>query len=191
VVPIYAFAYFTPTIVQALGYSVVQTQLHSIPPFAAALGLCLIMAYLSDRADIRFPFILFSQALLIVGLAILLSVHGKSHFSAEYLAINFVSMGAFGAGASIICWYLMNLHGHVQRSIGSGWMVSFGNIGGIVATFAFVKADAPLYTTGYWTLMAITLLGLAMTILYALEVRRAKRKASQRGEDDVSKLLSL
>lgn len=190
VVPIYAFAFFTPTIVSALGYSVVQTQLHSIPPFAAALGLCLTMAYFSDRVDIRFPFILFGDALLIIGLAILLSVHGKSNFSVEYLGICLVSMGAFSAGASIVCWYLMNLQGHIQRSLGSAWMIGFGNIGGIVATFTFVKANAPYYTAGYWTLMSIALLGTTATLLYARVIWAEKKKASKQG-DKSSDILSL
>jgi hypothetical protein len=44
-----AFAYLAHTIIKAYGYSVVQTQLHSVPPVAATLTLCLITAYISDR----------------------------------------------------------------------------------------------------------------------------------------------
>lgn len=43
----------------------------------------------------------------------------------------------------------MNLGGHHRRSVGSAWQVAFGNIGGIIATFAFLKKDAPKYTPGY------------------------------------------
>ena len=171
VVPIYAFSYFTPTIVQALGYSVVQTQLHSVPPFAAAFALCLIMAYASDKLNSRLPFVIIGNFILIIGLALLITLHGPAHFSAEYAGICLVSMGAFAAGPSILCWYLMNLEGHTQRSIGSAWVIGFGNIGGIVATFAFLKQDAPVYHTGYSICMAMACVGFAAAVGYGLLIR--------------------
>ena len=39
----------------------------------------------------------------------------------------------------------MNLGGHHRRSIGTGWQVGFGNIGGIIAVYAFQTRDAPRY----------------------------------------------
>ncbi|GAB1316877.1 High-affinity nicotinic acid transporter [Madurella fahalii] len=175
VVPVYAFAYFTPTVVRTLGYSTVQTQLHSVPPFAAALGLCLILAYLSDRTDMRLPYLLFSGVLLIAGLAVLMTTYG--HFSAQYAGLCLVCIGSFSAAPTVICWYLMNLHGHKQRSIGSGWMISFGNTGGILAPFAFLQSDAPYYRPGYSLCMAVAALGLVMALCYAAFVLIDKRKA--------------
>ncbi|KAH7324162.1 putative allantoate permease [Stachybotrys elegans] len=177
VVPVYAFAYFTPTIVRTLGYSVVQTQLHSVPPFAAALGLCAILAYLSGRTKTRMPYVLFSAGILIIGLALLMTTRGN--FSAQYAGICMVCMGAFGAGAIVICWYLMNLEGHKQRSIGSGWMISFGNTGGILAPFAFLPRYAPEYTPGYSTCMAVASLGIIVTLCYALLVMRDRRRMAR------------
>ncbi len=193
VVPVYAFAYFTPTIVKTLGYSVIQTQLHSVPPFAAALGLCLVLAYLSDRTDSRLPYVLFSGALLVVGLAILLTTH--ANFSVQYAGICLVCMGALGAGPTIICWYLMNLEGHKQRSIGSGWMISFGNTGGILAPFTFLPKDAPYYHPGYSVCMAFAALGIASNLCYAFFVlrdrRRVEKEDSNGGGSERAHVLSL
>lgn len=172
--PIYAFAYFTPTIIKTLGYSTIQTQLHSVPPFAAALVMCLLLAYLSDRTNLRLPYVLFSCALMITGLAILMTMHG--HFSAQYGAIVLVCMGAFSAGPTVICWYLMNLQGHKQRSIGSAWMISLGNSGGIVAPFTFLSRDAPYYRTGYSVCLGVVSLSVVVSVLYALLVFRERRK---------------
>ncbi|CAG8031493.1 unnamed protein product [Penicillium olsonii] len=192
VVPIYAFSYFAPTIIKALGYNTIQTQLHSVPPFAAALGLCAVVAYLSDRWRIRLPFILFSDLLIIIGLAIMLTMHGASHFSAEYLGICFITMGAFTGGAVIICWTMMNMQGHKERSIGSGLVIGIGNAGGIVAVFCFTKDDAPLYKRGYWILMGVTLAGTVLTVVYALIVERERRHQLRvEGSTDKEKILSL
>ncbi|CAI7674816.1 unnamed protein product [Penicillium manginii] len=192
VVPIYAFSYFAPTIIKALGYGTIQTQLHSVPPFASALGLCIVVAYFSDRFNIRLPFILLGQLLIIIGLAIMLTTHGKGHFSAEYLGICFITMGAFSSGAVIVCWVLMNMRGHKERSIGSGFVIGVGNAGGIVAVFCFTKDDAPLYRRGYWILMGITLAGVVLSLLYALViVRDRRRQIRAEGKVDKEKILSL
>ncbi|OKL57533.1 hypothetical protein UA08_07095 [Talaromyces atroroseus] len=191
VVPIYAFSYFAATIIQTLGYSTVETQLHTVPPFAATFVFAIILAVWSDRANIRYPFILFGDILIIIGLALLLTKHGKSNFSVEYLGIFFVTMGSFGAGAVIVCWILMNNHGHAERSISSGFTIGFGNAGGIVAVFAFLSKDAPYYTTGYWVLMSMTIVGVVTTVLYAFCVWREKRKALANGQVAKANSLSL
>ena len=177
-----AFAYFAPTIVKTLGYSAVQTQLHTVPPTAAALALCLITAYLSDHMRLRFPFIAFGFALTIAGLAILMNV--QHHFSAQYAGLCLIAMGAFSAGPIIVCWYVMNLQGHLERNIGTAWMISFGNTGGIVATFSFLSKDAPKYHTGYSICMAFTCLGALAAVLYAILVTKEniKTKATKGGK---------
>ena len=176
VVPVYAFAYFTPTVVKTLGYSVVQTQLHSVPPFAAALGLCLVLAYLSDRTDLRLPYQLFSNLLLIAGLGVLMTTQG--HFSAQYAGICLVCMGAFSAAPTVIAWYIMNLSGHKNRSVGAGWMISVGNTGGILAPFAFLPQDAPTYRPGYSVCMAAAALGFVAALCYAALVVQARKKVA-------------
>ncbi|KAM3070579.1 High-affinity nicotinic acid transporter [Clarireedia jacksonii] len=174
------FAYFTPTIIKTYGYSVIQTQLHTVPPFAAALGLCIIVAHASDRLNIRWPFVAFGLCLAITGLAILMTVHHS--FSAEYAGICLVAMGNFGAGIVVICWYVMNLQGHVERAIGTAWMIGFGNTGGIVATFAFLTKDAPYYHTGYSICMGAMCVCAASSILYGVLVVVHNRSIGENGE---------
>ncbi|KAI0890590.1 MFS general substrate transporter [Annulohypoxylon maeteangense] len=171
----YSLSYFTPTIIQTLGYSTIQTQLHSVPPFAAAFGLAVVLAYLSDKARIRSPFIFLGLALLITGLSILITTHGSAHFSAEYAGVCLTAMGSFGIGGMIICWYVMNLRGHVERSIGTAWMIGFGNCGGIVATFLFVKKDAPYYHTGYTVCLSMGCLCIASCACYAFYIWRQRK----------------
>ena len=132
-IPSPAFSYFGPTIVKTLNYSIVETQLHTVPPFAAALALCLIIAYWSDRLNLRSPFIAFGIIINICGLAILMKVHHKFHV--EYAGLFLAAMGTFAIGPTVICWFIMNLHGHTERSIGSAWLISFGNCGGIMYVY--------------------------------------------------------
>lgn len=178
------FSYFTPTIIGALGYSTVQTQLHTVPPYAAALVLALLFAFASDRAGVRSPFIIICFTLTIVGLAILLSVDNS--FPAQYAAICLVAMGAFCAGPLVVCWYVMNLNGHAARSIGSAWMISFGQTGGIVATFSFLATEAPQYAQGYAACLAVSCAGLASVIGYAALALRDNKELRSSLSDEVA-----
>lgn len=128
IVPAYSYAYFSPTIIKSYGYSPIETQLHSVPPWAAAFGFAMLLAFLSDKFKHRFAFAIFAICVAITGFAILIRVHNNRPL--EYAALFLVAMGAYSAMPIIVCWFNMNLGGHHRRSVGSAWQVSFGNIGG-------------------------------------------------------------
>lgn len=125
------------------------------------------------------PAVLISAVVLIIGLAILMTTRG--HFSSQYAGVHMVCMGAYGAGSIVVCWYLMNLQGHKLRSIGSGWMISVGNSGGIVAPFTFLKKFSPEYTPGYSTCMGAASMGILVTLWYGMLVIRERRKIRNEG----------
>lgn len=147
IVPAYGYAYFSPSIIQSYGYSPIQTQLHSVPPWAAAFGFSMLVAWFSDKLKHRFLFTIFPICVCITGFAILLTVHNNRQV--QYGALYLVAMGAYTAMPVIVCWFNMNLGGHHRRAVGSAWQVGFGNIGGIIAVYSFLKKDAPKYTPGY------------------------------------------
>lgn len=60
----------------------------------------------------------------------------------------------------------MNLGGHHRRAIGTGWQVGFGNIGGIIAVYAFQAKDAPRYRPGYAVSLAFAALSALSCALY-------------------------
>lgn len=164
IVPAYGYAYFSPGIIKAYGYSAIETQLHSVPPWAAAFGWAMFMAFLSDRFKHRFLFAVISICVGIAGFGILITVHDNQKL--QYAALFLVTMGTYGAMPITVCWFNMNLGGHHRRSVGSAWQVSFGNIGGIIAVFAFLSKDAPKYITGYSICIAFTVLSIIACILY-------------------------
>lgn len=148
IVPAYSYAYFAPGIIQTYGYGRIQTQLHSVPPWAAAFGFAMVLATLSDASKHRFAYAIFSICVGIVGFAILISVHDNTNL--QYGALFLVTSGVYGAMPIVVCWYVialrtfpgtsltaylplcrfnMNLGGHHRRSVGSAWQVGFGNIG--------------------------------------------------------------
>jgi hypothetical protein len=72
----------------------------------------------------------------------------------------------------VVCYFQTNLAGHTRRSIGSAFQISFGNLGGIIATFLFLTKDAPYYKTGYSVCIAFAALSMVASTAYVLGIRR-------------------
>ncbi|KAK2801690.1 hypothetical protein FQN50_007603 [Emmonsiellopsis sp. PD_5] len=166
IVPAYGYAYFAPTIIKTFGYGPIETQLYSIPPWAAAFAFAMAIAFLSDRLKHRFLFCLAPICVAIAGFAILLNVQGPGNTSVRYGALFLVTMGAYSAMPVIVCWFAMNLGGHKRRSIGTAWQIAFGNIGGIIATYSFLEKDSPAFKPGYSISIAFICLSGASCVVY-------------------------
>ncbi|KAF4125484.1 Major Facilitator Superfamily [Geosmithia morbida] len=184
IVPAYSYAYFAPGIIKGYGYGAIETQLYSVPPWAASFAFSMIVAFASDKTRHRFGFAIFGLLVTVVGFAILLGIHDKT--KVQYTALFLVAMGAYTAMPIVVCWFNMNLGGHHRRSVGSAWQVGFGNIGGFISVFAFLPDDAPKYTSGYSICISFTLLSVVASCVYAAACylqnkSRAAETANERG----------
>ena len=105
-VPGYSYALFAPTILRSLGYTPVMTQLYSVPPVVAAVGLSMIAATLSDHYKRRYIFILPGLLISVTGIVILLNVHES--VSVRYGALFLFAIGQTIATPIVICWFNAN-----------------------------------------------------------------------------------
>ncbi|PYH91644.1 MFS general substrate transporter [Aspergillus ellipticus CBS 707.79] len=176
VVTAYGYAYFATTIIKTFGYSAIQTQLYSIPPWAAAFGCSMVIAYLSDRFQHRFLFTLIPMLIAMAGFGILLNIHDTAQHHIQYGALFLVTSGCYSAMPVLVCWFAMNLGGHRRRSVGTAWQIGFGNIGGIISTYSFLSKDAPFYRNGYIIGVSFLCFSAAMSILYFFAVWNDNRK---------------
>lgn len=181
IIPAYGYAFFAPGIISTYGYSPFQTQLHSVPPWACAFAFAMCIAVFSDFTRHRFAFTIAPICLAITGFSILLTVHDNTKL--QYGALFLVAMGAYSAMPVIVCWFNMNLGGHHRRSIGTAWQVGFGNIGGIIATYAFLAADAPEYRKGYGLCLGFLCLSAASCLCYFVAVLMENRKRERMPTD--------
>ncbi|KIH89397.1 major facilitator superfamily transporter [Sporothrix brasiliensis 5110] len=180
IVPAYSYAFFSPTIIATYHYGPIQTQLHSVPPWATAFGFSMIVAYLSDKTRHRFLFTIGPICLPIAGFSMLLAIHDNVH--AEYAALFLICAGTYSAMPVIVCWFSMNLGGHHRRAIGIAWQIGFGNIGGIIATYCFISTDAPKFTKGYAICIGFVLISAISCCLYfaALVMENRRREKAVR-----------
>lgn len=181
IVPAYGFSFFAPTIIGTYGYSAVETQLHSVAPYACSFVFAMLIAYASDKLKHRFLFTILSISIAIAGFIILLCVHDNR--SLEYGALFLVAIGCYSAMPVVICWFNMNLSGHRRRAVGTAWQVGFGNTGGIISTFAFFQSDAKnFYRTGY--AISVAFIGLAAVSCggYVVALVRENGRREKRGD---------
>ena len=135
----------------------------------------MVVAYFSDRFRHRFAFCVIPIAIAVAGFAMLLGVHDKFHV--QYGALFLLTCGAYSAMPVIVCWFAMNLGGHRRRSVGTAWQVGFGNIGGIISTFAF-QTGSGTFTTGYAISVAFCGLSAIACAVYLAALYFDNRKKS-------------
>ncbi|GAB1521587.1 hypothetical protein RhiTH_004684 [Rhizoctonia solani] len=92
---------FMPTLMKNMGYSTIQSQLRTVPPYVVASVFAITVAYGSFRSGRRGIWLLFFAPLVISGLAILL---GTANPRANYAAVFLIAMGAFPQGPMLLSW---------------------------------------------------------------------------------------
>ncbi len=175
IIPAYCYAYFAPTIVKSFGHDAVQTQLLSVYPWIAAFIFCMLYAYVVDYFDRRIPFLLFTGLISITGLAL---VYADNNNNVRYGGCFLITCGLYTMMPVLICWTSMNFAGHLRKSVGTAWQVGFGNIGGIVASYAFITEEAPKYKTGYSLCFAFTIFSMFFALLYFIYIMLQNKKKS-------------
>lgn len=162
-VTVQSFSLFLPTILVNLGWKELKTQFYSVPPYVVACVYAIFIARMSDVFKRRGIFIIGGTILSMIGYIMLVTVKTNSlRYFAVYvpstihprtLQANIFSflaaMGAFPQGPAFLAWGLNNAAGPSVRAVSGGFIVSIGSAGSIVATWAYLEKDKPLYYRGH------------------------------------------
>lgn len=183
----YAYSFFAPTIIKTYRYNNIQTQLHSVPPWASACVASMTITFLSHKFRHRFGFTVFGCLISIIRFSILVAIF--DNHNVQYGGLFMIISGAYVALPIVLCWFNINLSGHQRRAIGSAWQIGFGNIGGIIASFAFVKTDGPRYIRGYSICYGFSVLTMVSCVVYASAcyLRNKRREAAAGNEQGFTK----
>ena len=152
IVTAYSMSLFLPTIMNEFGWDAVQVQLHTIPVWAVAFVVAVVVSWLSDRLQHRSLFVLLLSIPPTVGYAILLRQELFSR-QVRYAATFLVVLGSLTTPV-VIAWLMNNLRGHWHRALGSALINSIGNCGGVVASNVYLAREKPRYPAGYGTALA-------------------------------------
>lgn len=161
ITPIYSYSLFLPTIIKALGYSTIVSQLFSVPPNMCGFAAVLLISHLSDRYKMRGPFMLGGAALAVVGYIMLIA---SPRPLVEYGGTFLVACGVFPASPLVMGWLSNNLHPHYVRATGTGYQIMIANMAAFIATFTYLDEDAPRYIAGHAINIAVLALSCAMSV---------------------------
>ena len=139
---LFGLAYFTPSIVQGLGYGQTRTQLLTVPPFAIAFFVTMVSAYMADRYKARGITAICTTLLAVVGFALFLE--GET-IAVRYTALCFMITGVYATAPSLISWVPNNTAAHIRRATAVALGFIMTNAGGIVSTWIYPKSAAPGY----------------------------------------------
>jgi hypothetical protein len=180
---------FNPTILSQLGWKSRRAQVMTIPVWVTgivgALGSCLV----SDRLNLRWPFIFLAQIVAIAGWAI--------HYAqveptgVRYFAQFMISFGTFVSMPLYMGLLMTNLRGRVSIAFGSAVQFGFGNCANFVSSNIFISTQAPRYPVGFGTGLGITAFSVPLMMLVIVLFRahnkkvEAKEAVGERIDDQV------
>ncbi|THH16012.1 hypothetical protein EW146_g4559 [Bondarzewia mesenterica] len=185
-IPVYAVALFTPSIINGLGYTAARAQLLTIPCFVAGCILTIIVGIYSDKYNIRGPFIVGGALLSICGYLIL---YNTSSPGAGYAGAVIACMGVYPTIAVDLAWAGGNAGGDLKRGVVIAMVIGLGNLGGICSSFIYY--DAPRFHHGHGVMMgwlSLTVLNKEKEALCAREGIDVSRKDEFREMGDESPL---
>jgi MFS family permease len=146
-ITVQGLAFFSPTIIRTIyrNYPVVQQQLLTVPPYILGAIFVIASALLAWKTDRRNVVITYSAIPVMVGYIMFLATHNAR---VRYGAIFIIATGAFNGGALCNAQVSANVVSDTARSSAIGTNVMFGNIGGLIATWAFLPFDGPNFPIG-------------------------------------------
>ncbi|KAF9259247.1 MFS general substrate transporter [Marasmius fiardii PR-910] len=179
-VPFSSISLFTPTIVSGLGYRGLDAQLFTVPPYAIAFVVTVMVSWLSDKHEARSWGCIVS--LLIAGVCFI--VEGAlqpTAFKARYGVLCVAVSFAFSSIPPLLSWLTANLRTTTSTTLSVPMNVSFGGVGQIIGVYIYKANESPGYPTGHYTNAAFALFGSALALcLRIFYLRRNK----QLGEGD-------
>jgi MFS family permease len=174
---LYGMAYFTPSIVQGLGYGSTQTQLMTVPPFISAFIVTMITAYLADRYRQRGIAAIVTWTIAMVG--IILFYKGRS-IAVRYLSLFFLITGVYATAPSLICWIPNSTAAHTRRATAIAFAFICTNAGGIVSTWIFPETEAPYYSFAAKFILAIVVIGIVVVAATRVQLKRLNERKENR-----------
>lgn len=174
-----ALSNFLPTIVNHMGYSSINAQGLTAPPYLGAFITSMLAAWISDRTGSRGWTMSFCASFSTIGYALLATQHTTG---LRYLGIWFAACGIFPALAINMVWMLNNNAGDTKRGIGMSLLAIIGQCSSFVASTVFPNEDAPYFVTG--TAIGCGLSGLIVPmgiILHFAYTAENKRKDREYG----------
>lgn len=146
-ITVQGLAFFAPTIIRTIypNATVVRQQLLTVPPYIVGAVAILSVNFVSWKTDKRNIYMCSSAVPVVIGYIMFLA---STNSQVRYAATFIIATGAFNSGALCTAQVAANVVSDTARSSAIGVSVMAGNLGGLIATWAFLPFDKPNYRIG-------------------------------------------
>ncbi|KAI1191444.1 major facilitator superfamily domain-containing protein [Nemania serpens] len=172
---------FLPTILTDIGYKSLTAQYYSVPVYVTASLISIAVGYVSDKTKMRGIYLAAFALLGITGFGLLRWGTGSQ---LKYAAVYLCAVGAFPGGPGFLSWGINNAAGPSVRAVSSGYIVSLGTAGGILAVWAYLPSDGPNFPIGHSINFAAQVVALFLSIFGILYCMRENRLRERGGRDN-------
>ncbi|KAJ7693323.1 major facilitator superfamily domain-containing protein [Mycena rosella] len=170
-IPVYAIALFTPTIVQELGFTAAQAQLLTIPPFVCGCVATILVGFLSDKYNMRGVFIIGPCLVALVGYIVL---YTQTAPGAGYAGAVLAAVGVYPTIAVDLAWAGSIAGGDVRKGVVIAMVIGLGNLGGICSSFIYITP--PYFHIGHGTIMGWLSLSIILSCFAMWDYNRINKK---------------
>lgn len=136
---------FLPAILTTMGYSSINAQGLTAPPYFLSFLVCIATTYVADKTQQRGLMIAGLSVMGGVGYVLLATVRSVG---VRYLGVFLAAAGVFPAIANILPWVLNNQGTDTKRGVGIAMLNIIGQCGPLLGTRIFPVTDKPYYVKG-------------------------------------------
>ncbi|KAI0107659.1 MFS general substrate transporter [Hypoxylon sp. NC0597] len=136
---------FLPTILQNMGFTAINAQGLSAPPYFLSFLVCILTTWIADKTRQRGLMIIGLSLLAGVGYILLLACKSVA---VRYFGVFLAAAGVFPAISNILPWTVNNQGNDSKRGAGIALLNIIGQCGPLLGTRMFPARDAPYYIMG-------------------------------------------
>ncbi|KAK1993216.1 major facilitator superfamily transporter [Colletotrichum falcatum] len=184
--PFSSLSLFIPSITSGLGFFDLQAQLMTVPPYAAAYVVQILVAWSADRFNARGAHSAASALVGAVGFVVS-AVLPPDAYHARYGCLIVGASGAFACVPPLLGWLTSNVFSTASTGLAIALNVSLGAGLGQIPGVWIYKADERErgYPTGHWVnaaLLLVVVVGCAgLRVYYGVRNRQILRRAAEDG----------
>lgn len=180
--PLYSFSLFLPSIIQSMSFTtpddVIKNQLLSVPPYALAAIVTVVVGYYSDKLNQR---AVFNVGCALIGMVGFLMLIATTNPYVQYAGTFLGTVGIYPCVPLTIAWVANNVEGVYKRGIVLGFVIGWGNLNGVVSSNIYF--NNPRYFEGHGTIvgyMFFCIIGGSVLFWFLLRNENKKRANGER-----------
>ncbi|QRV83401.1 major facilitator superfamily transporter [Ceratobasidium sp. AG-Ba] len=168
---------FLPTIIKHLRLANAKAQLLTVPPYAVAAVVMMIVSYVSDRIQSRGLFMFTASSIGALGYLLLLVV--PSTQGVRYFAIFLCCAGTYTTIGLSLSWFAHNLGSESKKAAGIPLLMMIGQCGSVLGTHAYPSSEGPRYTFIILVCCAFEFLGALTCLVLTISFRRENSRRNR------------